>query len=87
MAVIHAAAALTVAGVLLAGCSTPSATETVDAPAATTASAECADFTNALDRTVTQFAYLKVAVGSDLDETERLGTLQEYIVTMADGAA
>jgi hypothetical protein len=76
--------------VLLVGCS---ASETVapaidaSAPESARASASCEDFLGALDRTVTQFAYLKVSVGSDLDETERLATLEQYTATMAADAS
>ena len=46
----------------------------------------CADFTEAFDHTVTQFAFLRVAVGSDLDETDRLATLTDYTQTLAEQA-
>ena len=91
MATTHLAALVSIAGLLVVGCSsagtaTP-AESTITASPAAIASAACEDFVGALDRTVTQLAYLKVAVGSDIDETERLATLQEFTGTMADDAA
>lgn len=90
MAPHRSAAGLAIAAVLVTACSTaPSTSPPVDVPssAAGASSAACDQFTNALDRTVTQFAYLKVAVGSDIDETDRLATLLDYTGTLAEGAA
>jgi len=81
---------LAAASVFAAGCSsTTSSPTTQELPAASPSSAseDCADFDNAFDRTVTQFAYLKLAVRSDLDETERLATLTDYTSTLAADAA
>lgn len=85
MAAIRMTLAIGASILALAGC----ASSTADAPTTTAGSASadaCAEFSNALERTATQFAYLKVAVGSDLDETERLGTLTEYTNTLATDA-
>lgn len=80
---------LIVALLVLSGCSTsdPAGTSSTPAPSSVAASTSaCAEFDNALERTATQFAYLKVAVGSDLDETERLATLTDYTSTLAADA-
>jgi hypothetical protein len=89
MVSIRLAPVAAVAALLLAACSTTSTTtsEAGSSPAAPAGSASaCDDFSNALERTATQFAYLKVAVGSDLDETERLATLTDYTGTLAADA-
>lgn len=94
MARLRSTLAASAALLALAGCtsgarSSDSAGTSAGGTIGATASASvdaCADFRNALERTVTQFAYLKVAVGSDLDETERLGTLTDYTGTLAADA-
>lgn len=79
------AATLVVALIVLPGCSSGDSAGSTPSSAPSSIAA-CADFNNALERTATQFAYLKVAVGSDLDETERLTTLTDYTTTLATDA-
>jgi hypothetical protein len=84
MAFTRLASTAVIAALLLGGCSTASTTDSgtqLTAPASS--SAACDDFSNALERTVTQFASLTMAVGSDIDETERLGTLADDTETLA----
>ena len=78
------AALLVVTGCASGG--TTSAGSTATTPAVAASDDPCVEFDNALERTATQFAYLKVAVGSDLDETERLATLTDYTATLAEDA-
>ena len=87
MAFTHLASTAVIVALLLGGCSTASTTDSgtpLTAPASSASA--CDDFSNALERTATQFAYLKLAVGSDIDETERLGTLTDYTDTLAADA-
>ncbi len=87
MAFTHLASTAVIAALLLGGCSTASTTDSgTDLTAPASSASACDDFSNALERTATQFAYLKLAVGSDIDETERLGTLTDYTDTLAADA-
>lgn len=84
MALTHLALTAAIVALLLGGCSAASTTEsgtqlTAPAPSASA----CDDFSDTVKRTTPQFADLKVAVGSDTDETERLGTLTSYTDTLA----
>jgi hypothetical protein len=87
MAFTHLASTAAIVALLLGGCSTASTTDSGTQPTAPAPSASaCDDFSDALERTTTEFADLKAAVGSDNDETEHLGTLTAYTDTLAADA-